>query len=243
MAQPEAKAQLITPMFRMGYTAQLITPKAYIPPGQTKPQGAPKHQLPMIFTEEAMGKFRQPAEDGSLEEVNVRDVCKSLVKIKWPGVDPKTLFTNQKGVVMANWPIKTGDKLIEANAKKDKPRKLDHLAGCYQITASSNEDKPPKLSYIEAGKRVYLSRDNPADMKVINRLFLSGYYAIAELSLLAQETPMGNFVTFYLNHVQFRKEGERIGGGGLMERFEGVLGGEADLDPTLGSGDDDDFDA
>jgi hypothetical protein len=241
MTKVEPKAQLITPVFRMGYTQQLITPKAYIPPGQTKPQGAPKHQLPMIFTEADIGKFRQPSDDGNLEEVNIKEVCKKLTAIKWPGVDPKTLFTNQKGVAMANWPIKVGNRLIEANEKKEKPRNLEHLKDCYQITASSNEDKPPKLSYIEAGKRIYLLRDNPADMKIINRLFLSGYYAVAELSVLAQETPMGNFITFYLNHVQYRKEGERIGGGGLMERFEGVLGGEADVDPTLGSDDDDDF--
>lgn len=243
MTTPEPKAQLISPMFRMGYTDQLIVPKAYLPKGQTKPQGAPKHSLPMIFTEEDLPKFRQPDNDGALELVNVKDVCKKLTAIKWPGQDPKVIFSkNVDGVVipLANWPIKNGNKLLEANAKKEKPSKLDHLKDMYQITASSNEDKPPKLSYMEAGARRMLSRDNPDDMKIIKRLFLSGFYAIAELSLLAQSTPMGNFVTFYLNHVQFRKEGERIGGGGLMERFEGVLGGESDNDPTLGAGADDD---
>jgi len=244
MTAVEAKAQLITPVFRMGYTDQLITAKAYIPKGQTKSNAAPKFSLPMIFTEEDLAKFRQPADDGSLELVNVRDVCKKLTAIKWPGKDPKVIFSkNVEGedIPLYNWPIKNGNKMLEANAKKEKPSKLDHLKDCFQITATSNEDKPPKLSYIEAGSRRMLSRDNPDDMKVIKRLFLSGYYAIAELSLLAQSTPMGNFVTFYLNHVQFRKEGERIGGGGLMERFEGVLGGEADLDPTAGAIDDETY--
>ena len=246
----EAKANLITAPFRMGWTDQLIKPEAFAPKGQTPKAGAAKKfQLPMIFTEADLGLFLQPSGD-VLEEVNIRDICKKLTAIKWPGQDPKVIFSKTDlttGVVtpLANWPIKNGNKILEANAKKEKPSKLDHLKDCFQITASSNEDKPPRLTYIKEGAVIELNRDNPEDMKVIKRLFLSGYWAIAEVSLLAQTTPMGNFVTFYLNHVRFRKEGERIGGGGgLMSRFEGVLGGEADIDPTMGAGkDDDDFDA
>ena len=224
----ELKANLITPLFRLSYP-KLDVPVPYMENGKQK--GDPAFSMQMIFEQDALTKFKRASEDGSFEDVSVKKVCMELVEGKWPGQKPEEVFPkNNKG--KSQWPLKNGDKLIELENKKDKPKKLDHLAGMIMIPAKCNQDYPPKLSYKEAGKLIKLDRDIPSDMKIIKRLFSGGNYCIAELNIIPLEVNGNNYLTFYVNHVQFRKEGEAIGGSSLMDRFDGIDGGEADIDPT-----------
>jgi hypothetical protein len=60
----------------------------------------------------------------------------------------------------------------------------------------------------------------------------------AELSIVAGDTP-NKYVTCYINSVRFHKDGARLGGTSIMDRFEGVAGGAADHNPK--SEDDDEI--
>ena len=51
---------------------------------------------------------------------------------------------------------------------------------------------------------------------------------------MAGTTGDNKYVTFYVNSVVFKKDGERLGGGSHMERLLGVKGGETTYDPTEG---------
>ena len=194
---------------------------------KVKGQANPIFSMGMILDQDAIGKFKQANEDGTFKDVSIVAVCQDLTKRKWPGQKPADTFRNMKGGT--NWPIRKGDDMIAAEQKKDKPKKLDYLAGKYQIGIKALENYPPRLCYRDSGKLVTLDRTVEADLKKAKKLFgTGGSYAIAELSVVAQETQMGNFLTFYMNTVVFKKEGERLGGSSLMDRFDGIDGGDSD---------------
>lgn len=234
----DIRVQLISPLVRIS-RVQLDVPRIYKDPATGKENGEPKFGLTMLLDPADIGKFRKEV-DGKLVEVNVTEVCKELAKQKWPELTLQEMFP-KKPSGDSDWPIKNGDKIIELNAKKAKPKKLDFLAGKVQIGTSASHKVPPRLSYFDPvqGKNVTLDRDNPEDMKKIKKLFLSGNYGFCEISIVPNEVNGKCYLTFYLNHIRYKKEGERIGGGSsMMDRFDGIDGGEGDFDPTAG---DDDF--
>lgn len=230
------KLRLISPVFRMNHPA-FDAPKT--PKLKDGKKGKPAYGSDMILDAEALGKFRMEDESGTVKEVNIDTLCREMAAKKWPGRELKEVFAKFKGG--SNWPIKNGDKVIAANNALDKPKKLDFLAGKYQMACKAYPDYAPTLSYLEAGKRVELSRENPEDMKKIKKMFVGGSYALAELSMVPQETENGNYIIFYVNSVVFIRPGERLGGSSLLDRmdtFAGIEGGEADYDPSGDSLDD-----
>lgn len=237
----DIKVRLITPMFRMN-NVRLDVATQYKEPGKAIRAGTPfKFGLGMIFDAEALTKFKRPNDSDSFDDVNISKVVQELAEQKWPEIKGdsealKNLFRSAKGG--SNWPIQKGETIIAKRAKKAQAQnkaapEMPWLVGKYQINSSSSGDYPPVLTYKVAGKSTTLERENPEDMKKIKKLFVPGNYAIAEVTLVPSETEQGYFVNFYVNAVSFRKEGERIGGGGggLMSRFEGIEGGETDFNP------------
>ena len=229
----EVKISLLTPTFRMSYP-NLLTARQYVRNG--KPQGDPNFSVNMIFDAESLKKFRMVDENDKLVDVDITQVCKDMAAKKWKGTELSELFPKKPNGT-TDWPIKKGDNLIALEAKKTKPKNLDFLAGMYQIPAKGSVKYPPQLRYRENGEVITLDRDNEAHVKIIKKLFDGGSSASAEVSVLAQQTPQGNFSTFYLNKVMFKKEGKRLGGQSLMDRFDGIDGGESDVDPTAGDED------
>jgi hypothetical protein len=231
MSDKQVKASLLTPMFRMSY-AHLLEPRQFI--GKNgKPQGDPSFSMNAILNADDLKKFRMIDENDQLKDVDITQVCKDLAAEKWPGQALGELFPKKPNGT-SDWPIKKGDTIIALEAKKSKPKDVSFLAGMFQIPMKGNTTYPPQLRYRENGETVVLDRENEAHKKVIKKLFDSGNYATAEISVMAQETPQGNFITFYLNKVMFKKEGKRLGGQSLMDRFDGIDGGSDDFDPTAG---------
>jgi len=231
----EIKARVISSLFRMNFP-KLDVPKAF----DDKKDAKLKFSTQMLFDPAKLADFNIDNGHGGFDKVDITKLCKDLAYQKWPDIkgDPdafKEHFRKLKGG--SNWPIRKGETVIAELTKKNQAKgkkvpDLSYLEGMVQINASSNEEMPPVLSYKEAGKTVELDRSNPDHMRKIKKLFTGGNYAIAELTVIPQETDAGHYITFYLNHVVFRKEGERLGGGGgLMSRFDGIDGGETDFDP------------
>lgn len=239
------KIRIVTPTFRM-LNSTLVVPRRFKNPVTKKETGEPKYGLTMLYAKADMDKFNRPSESGEMEQFNISTLCMQIAKNMWYPNDAgdetnptcaskeqlSELFPKKKNKPSA-WPIRVGNKLIELEAAKDKPRNVDYLKDMYQISASSKEEFEPVLSYREKGKIVKLDRSVEADVKVANKLFTNGSYAFAELTVSPFTVDENNFITFYLNQVRFVKPGDRIGGGGgLMDRFDGVNGGESDIDPT-----------
>jgi hypothetical protein len=211
---------------------KLLTPEVYKDKATGKLNGEPKYSLRMILDPADTKKFKQEV-DGKFADVDVVEVCKRLAALQWPNLTLPEIFPKLPNGMSA-WPIQMGDKIMEVNAKKAKPSKMDYLAGKVQISATASEKVPPRLSYYDtvAGKRITLDRENPDDVKKIKKLFDGGNYAFCEVSIVPVEVSQKCYLTFYVNHVAFKKEGEKFGGQSLMDRFDGIDGGEGDFDPT-----------
>jgi hypothetical protein len=230
----EAKISILTPNFRMSFP-NLEKPRQFERNG--KPQGEPKYSVEMIFAAEDMGKFKTLNASDELVDVDIVKVCKELAAKKWPGRELTELFP-KKSNGTTNWPVRKGDTLIALREAQGKGRNLDHYAGMFVINATGSAKYPPQLRCRRDGQVITLDRDNPEDVKTIKKLFGNGgNYASAEVSLVAQEVDDKYYVSFYLNKLMFKKEGKRLGGESLMDRFGGLDGGESDFDPTSGDSD------
>lgn len=238
MSSNDIRLNLMSPLVRI---SQVYVEKArlYKDPKTGIEAKEPKFSVSMIVEPGDMVKFKREV-DEKLVDVDLTAECKALVKQKWPELELKEMFP-KKPDGTNDWPLKKGDDIIAASAKKGKKSNLDFLAGKYQIGTTASVKVPPRLSYFDpkTGKWATLDRDNPEDLKVIKKLFLPGNYAMLELSIVPNEVNGKCYLTFYVNHVRFKKVGDRIGGGNsMMDRFDGIEGGEGDVDPTAG---DDDF--
>lgn len=233
----ENKIQMLTPLFRLSFP-KLLKAEPFLDPKTKKPKGDPKFTMSGIFEPDALKKFvMSDGADGKME-VDIVEVCKKLASDTWNEGKPltpdrlKELFPKQANG-KSYWPIQKGDNLVALEASKKKPKEMGHLVGMFNISMQGGAEYPPRLSFREAGnpKPVYLDRDVPADVKKINSLFTAGNWCKAEVNLRAIEVNSNKYITFYLNHVQFKKVGEKIGGGNsLMDRFDGADGGEGDAD-------------
>jgi hypothetical protein len=206
-----------------------VTPKPFEEDG--KPKGDPVYSVEMLFDMDSLTKFKQWDDDkGTFIEVDVQRLAVTLLKERF-GADFDAKAAHQHGGL--HWPFRKGDTLAETKGAKG-----DHYKGKMVIRGkalSLIKDKPnaPRLYFVDSdGKRKELSRGLDSNIHRANDLFYSGAYFFAELSMVADETAQGKYVTFYVNSVRFVKDGERLGSSSLMDRFDGIQGGAAAVDPT-----------
>lgn len=215
---------LITPPFRLSYP-NLVEPRAFQQNG--KPKGDPKFSFEMLIEPDNLENFKLHDETtDTFVPVDIRKICVQVCKETWGSdFDVKTEFADK-------WPVKKGD--VEADKKEAKGKDGDVYRGLYVINAKANEEFPPRLYYKADGKRKQIARGLDTDEARAKQLFAAGNYCFAEVTVKALETPQGKFIAFYVNSVMYLKEGERIGGNSLMDRFDGIEGGISDYDPTEG---------
>lgn len=217
---------LITPEFRLSFV-NLVIPQPYMENG--KPKGDPYFSLEMLFDPEDMKSFKRWDEDAQdLIDVDVARICVEAAKNAWPGINVQEEFT-----VGDNWPIHDGDAHADAKEAAGK-KNVDHYRGIKLIKAKTNQDIPPRLYIMEKGKRVQLAQAIEADANRAKQLFAGGNYAYAELSCAGVMSGKNKYITFYVNSVVFTREGDRLGGSSLMDRFEGYKSQTTDYDPTDG---------
>lgn len=224
---------VITPPFILGYP-NVIQPRQYMEGG--KPKGDPKFSMEMIFAPDDMGKFKIPTADGGFEDADLAQLYVRAGKRAF-GED----FNAKKSVEARalKWPIVTGEALIAKKLEKGKKREnLDHYDGKRIVSATCSQSYPPSLKYTEGGERKNVHRGLDAEEAKAKNLFYGGAVCIAELSIKGTEVDERMHLVTYFNSVLFVRNGERLGGGSLMDRFDGIDGGESDHDPTAGMDDD-----
>jgi len=217
---------LITSEFRMSYPESLIKPQQY------KGKGPYRYSVEMLFEPDALTRFKRPNPDtGEFEDVDVRSICAEVAKQQWPGINVKEAVENNE----LRWPIIKGDKKAEKREQNNK--RSDYYKGMEIITAKTGEEFPPRLYYVEGGKVKQITRGMDSEEAKAKQMFAGGNYGYAEVNIKAMEVDEKKHVTFYVNSVRYTREGERIGGMSMMDRFEGVQGGVSDHDPTEGDDD------
>lgn len=233
---------VLTPEFRMSYP-NFIKPKEYVEKG--KPSGKFQYQGESIFTEDSLTKFRV-LKDGALVNVNISELLVELAKEAWGDEKnpetgaPVTVKEMFMGPLAKGWPLRKGDVIADEAAKKGKT--ADHYRGTRVMSIKANvSDKalPPALGFATKGGITVLNRLSPTDIEKAKQMFVGGNYAVAEINLVAQVVSGFKFITPYVNSVTYTREGAKFGqaGGALMSRFEGVVGGESDHNPTAGMDD------
>lgn len=219
---------VITPVVRLSYP-KLVTPEPY-KDASGNAKGDPVYTAELLVPNDDMDKFNifnEETEDW--EHANFAKICADVAKETFPDV-------NLKETVAANiisWPIKNGDAKYE-----EKGEKAEHYAGhkiirVKALTKIKERSNAPRLYYSENGERKMIARGSDTDMQKAEQLFYGGAYVFAELSVVAGKSP-NKYVTCYVNSVRFHKDGPRFGGTSLMDRFEGVVGGQSDVNPTEG---------
>ena len=217
---------LITPEFRFSYP-KLVVPKPFMQNGKAK--GDPNYGLQMIFEPEDLERFKLFDEDaGTFVDVDIRKICAQVAKDEWPDLNLKEAVAEKE----LSWPIVKGDKLAaKAEAKK---KESEHYKGMEVISASASQEYPPMLYVTENGKRKQIVRGLDTDEQKAKQLFdVGGNFGFAEVTVKAGDVN-GKYVKFYVNSVRFTKAGQRLGGTSMMDRFDGVMGGESDHDATEG---------
>lgn len=224
MATEKLSQTLLTPNFRMAFP-QLLEPKPYMQNG--KPQGDPKYSITAIFEPGDLTKFQtlDPNDQSKLIEVDVKRVVFDLAKAKWPTLDIKTAMAT-------TWPIIDGDQYAAKQEAKGKSG--DAYKGKKLVNMGASQEFPPTLRVVADKKVVILNRGIQQHMTMAKASFVGGYYACAEVNLAPVEVSGRQFVKFYLNNIRFVKEGPRLGGSSLMDRFGGTEGGQSDHNPTAG---------
>lgn len=218
-----SKLLLRSPVFRMSFP-NLDSPRPYVNP-KTGARGEPEYNVEMLLVPDDLDRF-QVRRDDAWEDINVKVAMVEVAKAAWPDINVKEAVA-QGGL---SWPLKSGEKKNaerEARGKKSS----DAYEGVVTIPIKAKQAYPPQLYVIEAGKFRELNRDDDADTQRIRQLFVGGHYAKANLNICAVNVAERKYIVFYVNAVVFAREGERIGGMSAEERFGGIEGGEADVDP------------
>ncbi len=219
---------LITPTFRMSYP-NLLKARAF---GKKSDQdsGDPRYSVEQIYDAESLTKFQIFDEKvQKFVDVDVRRVAAAIAKEEWPDLSVKDAVA--AGVL--GWPIKDGDQHAAKREIEGKKNSEQYL-GKKIMYAKANVDYPPRLYYMKDGKREQIVRGTTAGDQLATQLFYGGAYAFAEITVKAVLSGSNKFVTCYLNSIRFVKDGDRFGGGSMMDRFDGIDGGTADIDPTGG---------
>lgn len=223
--------QLITPEFRMSFP-NLVVPKRYKEKG--KETGEPFFNLEMLIDPQDMTKFKRWDEASqSLTDVDLSKVCVEVAKSAFPGINMKDEFK-----VGTNWPIHDGTALADKKeaeaAARGKNKDCGHYRDLKIIKAKTKEENPPRLYIREGGKNVQLAQAIEVQAAKAKQLFAGGNYAYAEISVAGTESAGRKYISFYVNSVVFTREGDRIGGSSLMDRFDGYASQTTDYDPTDG---------
>lgn len=231
MANDNPSRTVLSSTFILSFP-NLLTPKQY------QGKGDPFFSMEMIFDTPDLEKFRLwNDESGTFEEIDIKRLLVELAKEKWPDINVKEAVVH--GGLF--WPVKNGDKHADGREAKGK-KNNDHYRGMSIINAKSSADYPPRLYYMDGKLRRQVDRVTDAGKQVVSQKFYGGAKCFAELNVVAQETPQGKYLSFYVNAVRFVKDGERLGGMSAMDRFDGIHGGESDYDPTDGMSDEIDDD-
>lgn len=224
---------LITPTFRMSFPA-LVKPRAFSGDGRQKDSGEKSYSVEMILAPEDLGKFKMvDDQSGEFTDVDLKQVLAAVAKEEWPDVSVKESV--EKGNL--HWPIRDGDAYADDREGRGK-KGNDHYRGHKVVRLKASEEYPPRLYYTENKERKQVVRGSDSSEQRANQMFYGGAYAFAEITVRAIEVSGKKYLTCYVNSVKFVKGGERLGGKSLMERFDGVEGGESDYDPTEGLDDD-----
>lgn len=231
MADATATRFLQSPIFVLSYP-KLETAVIFKDKKTGKPKGDPKYSMEMIIDGESMSKFLVKSDDGWLKDQDLKQLCMAVAKEYWPDKKLGDLFQrNSESGQLRGWAIQDGD--IKAAKMEEIKKKGDHYLGKKCVMANANQEYPPQLMWVSAGKVINLDRDDKEDMARIKKYFVGGAFCRAELTLKALNTPQGDFVKCYVNGVCFIKSGPKLSQGGSMaERFQGIIGGESDIDPT-----------
>jgi len=209
----------------MSYS-NLAEAKPFVNP-KTGVKGEPQFSVEMLLQPDDLAAFAVRRGD-AWEDINVRNAMGEVAKNAWPDLNIKEAVKHGG----LGWPLKNGDAkkaAREANGKKG-----DAYAGTFVLPVKSKQELPPQLYVVDNGKIVELDRYVDKDMSKIKQLFASGNFAKANVNVRAVETHQGKYITFYVNAVIFVEQGDRIGGMTAEDRFGGIEGGMADVDPTAG---------
>lgn len=214
-----------TPVFRLSY-ANLVTPRLY-EDKQGRKGKAPVFSTEMLFDVADLGKFALKQEDGQWVPLNISQYYSQMAAREWPDTNLQEAI---KYGGLKKW-MRKGDEIAadkEANGKNG-----DAYKGKAVINASSQQDYPPTLVIMSGGKLRQLNRKNADDLKLANDLFKGGNYAVANINVKPWNIDGVKRLTTYINVVTFAKAGDPLGGGGmdLEDRFSGIEGGIADVDP------------
>lgn len=229
MAKNKEPIILITPEFMMSYPESLIKPQQY------NNKGPYRYSVEMVFDPDDLASFKRPNDQGEFEDVDIKKVLSQVAKSEWPDINVKEAVSSGD----LRWPITKGDK--KADKREQKGKKSEYYRGKEVITAKTGEEFPPRLYYVEGGKLKQIARGMDSEEAKARNMFRGGNFGYAEINIKAIEINEIKHIVFYVNSVRYTREGERIGGMSMMDRFEGVSGGVSDHDPTEGMDDDDDI--
>lgn len=240
MANENPSVTLITQPFTLSFP-EVLKPKAFQPPGATKPKGEPEFSFEGISEIESLAAWQiLDKEKGDFFAGDVQKRCVKLAKEKW-GAD-FDVIGSVKSKDLA-WPFKSGDAKAEA-----KPGKAEHYRGRKSWRAHAKAlindrvNEPALYEAAKDGSLIKLMRSTEAGRSRINELFYGGAVCTAELNAVAGTSGDNKYVTFYLTSLVFEADGERLGGGSNMERLRGVKGGSSNYDPSEGMDGGDDLD-
>jgi len=225
---------LLTPVSRLSYP-NLIEARQPTRDGKPIPNSLKSFTASLIIDAADLTKFKKDDGAGGFAECDVRVEAARIAREEWPGMSSEDLKTTFAKV---GWPIKKGEVLAEKRKAKGKDVG-DLYDNKWIMAAKTGEDKPPVLGVIENGKFKQFNLGLETDLKRAKALFQAGYYVMAQVNLRTSEmtSPSGDkikYITPYLNRITFVKEGERIGGQSLMDRFAGIEGGASDHNPAAG---------
>ena len=225
---PDNSRRIRAPLFRMSY-CNLIDAKPF---DDGKKKGDPVFSTEMILAEDSLEKFQVQDEDNKWEEMPIGQILAEIARAEW-NTSAKELVANRE----LQWPIVDGDrKADEAVNKKGKSeQKVAHYRGHKIMKIKSSEKFPPDLYVKENGELRQLDLSIESDKKKAKGLFVSGYYAVANILAKPIEVNDDKYIALYANAVMFIKKGERIGGRSGEDLFGGIDGGESDYDPTGGN--------
>jgi hypothetical protein len=228
---------LITSTFQMSFP-NLLKPRAFQEAPGKAPRD-PRYSVDMLYEPSDLEHFKIFDEKTqAFVDVDVRRVAAAVAKEEWPDLNAKEAVA--AGVL--GWPVKDGDDYADKRDLKGK-KGNDHFRGKKIIAAKANEEYPPRLYHAKSGKREQIVRGTTAGDQLAGQLFYGGAFAFAEITVKAVLSGENKYVTCYLNSIKFMKDGERLGGGSVMDRFDGIDGGESDIDPTGGADTGGDLDA
>lgn len=239
MAEESVGYSLITPQFIMSYP-NLAEPKAYKDPKTGHEKGDKHFSVSMVITPENLNRFQQWSDESEgFVDVSLPKVFYGIAKQMWPSINVKE--ARAAGGLL--WPIKNALEDAERRAQ-EKGRPLDEkirsaMEGNAVVNADTLEKFTCPLYYTESdGSIKSIPRETREGASKIQRMFVGGHYAFAEVRATGGVSGTVKYVKLYLKSVTFVREGVRFGEGNLMDRLRGTKGGQTDYDPTEGMSDD-----